>query len=199
MTADARVTLQTALSSAQYFAAVILMHFYSRELLIELFDTPEHIDEGYSQFVRHFVTSILYPCLQSRLKQIRIQRDVLRHMCNKVVNMRFWERIVVHRAKDDGNGKTLEGKRIVLDPMDTTRFPEDEFIHVYSEMSHIIDSTMTQVEFHVLESRNRLARFVIVEQSGARLQRGQQTRCSQRRGKSRSSQCFHVGCRVDDQ
>ena len=48
MTADARVTLQTALSSAQYFAAVILMHFYSRELLIELFDTPEHIDEGYS-------------------------------------------------------------------------------------------------------------------------------------------------------
>ena len=156
MTADARVTLQTALSSAQYFAAVILMHFYSRELLIALFDTPEHIDEGYSQFIRHFVTSILYPCLQSRLKQIRIQRDVLRHMCNKVVNMRFWERIVVHRAKDDGNGKTLEGKRIVLDPMDTTQFPEDEFIHVYSEMSHIIDSTTTQVEFHVLVSEDCL-------------------------------------------
>ena len=75
--ADPRVTLQTPLSSAQYFAAVILMHFYSRELLIELFDTLEHIDEGYSQFVRHFLTSILYSYLQSHLQQIQIERDVL--------------------------------------------------------------------------------------------------------------------------
>lgn len=151
MTADGRVTLRTALSNAQYFAAVILMHFYERELLVELFEAPHHIHNGYSLFVEHFLTSVSYPCLRSRLQHIRIEKDELRNMCNKVVNKRFWERVVVHRVEDNGDG--MEGKRIVLDPTDATRFPDDEFIHLYSETSHIIDSTTTQVEFHVLVSK----------------------------------------------
>src|SRR5205814_1300793 len=50
LSADGRITLRTALGNPQHFAAVILPHFYELQLLLQLFDTKQHVDDAYSYY-----------------------------------------------------------------------------------------------------------------------------------------------------
>ena len=49
---------------------------------------------------------------------------------------------------------SLKEKKIVLDPTDPVQCPLTDFAHIYSNTSHVVDSTTSQVEFHL---------FVLVE------------------------------------
>ena len=151
LSADGRITLRTALGNPQHFAAVILQHFYELQLLLQLFDTKQHVDDAYSYYGTFFTNSSQYPCLQSRWIEIRDQKRTFRQMVRRIVDEGFWRRAVIHRVtnvEDD----SLKEKKIVLDPTDAARFPLTHFTHIFSNTSYIVDSSSSQVEFHLFVS-----------------------------------------------
>src|SRR5437667_5950458 len=48
LSADRQITLRTALGNPQHFAVIVLQHFYEPQLLLQLFDTKQHINDAYS-------------------------------------------------------------------------------------------------------------------------------------------------------
>ena len=61
LSADGRITLRTALGNPQHFAAVILQHFYELQLLLQLFDTKQHVDDAYSYYGTFFTYCLTIP------------------------------------------------------------------------------------------------------------------------------------------
>ena len=169
LSADARITLQTALGSPQYFAAVFLPHFYELGLLQQLCDTKQHIEDAYSQYSNFFTKSSSYLHLRSRWCQIHLQKAKLQKLVRHITGRKLWKRVIIHRVNVDEDEKSLEGKRVVFDPTDPNQFPEEHFVHVHSKTAYIVDSTSTQVEFHLFVSKectltNEEIKSVLVQQ-----------------------------------
>ena len=104
--------LAHSLGNPQRFAAVILQHFYELQLLLQLFDTKQHVDDAYSYYGTFFTNSSQYPCLQSRWIEIRDQKRTFRQMVRRIMDEGFWRRAVIHRVtnvEDD----SLKEKKIV--------------------------------------------------------------------------------------
>ena len=140
LSADGRITLHTILSNAHHFAAIILSHFYDPELLLILFDTKQHIDDIYSRYGQYITSSSSYPLLQSQWKQIHHEKKTFQKMAQHIINDKFWTKVIIHRVNDDKN-KSMEGKRVVFNPIHPSHFSEDKYYHMYSETSHVINST----------------------------------------------------------
>ena len=72
-------------------------------------------------------------------------------MVHHIIDEGFWRRAVIHlvtNVEDD----SLKEKKIVLDPTDAVRFPLTHFTHIFSNTSYIVDSSSSQVEFHLFVS-----------------------------------------------
>ena len=150
LSADGRITLRTALSNAHHFVGIILQHFYNLELFLLLFDTKQHIDDAYSVYNQRILASVSYPLLRSLWEKFREQKTRFRKMTRRIIDGKFWTRTVVHRITEVED-KSIEGKRVVLNPTDVSLFPEDKFCHMYSDRCHVVDSTSRQVELHLCD------------------------------------------------
>ena len=69
-------------------------------------------------------------------------------MVHRVMDEEFWKRTIIHQVCNIKDS-SLKGKQIVLDPTNAAEFPSEDFICIYSQSSYVVDSTTSQIEFHL--------------------------------------------------
>ena len=112
LSADGRITLRTALGNPQHFAAVILQHFYELQLLLQLFDTKQHVDDAYSYYGTFFTYCLTIPLSAVSMDWNSGPKRTFRQMVRRIMDEGFWRRAVIHRVtnvEDD----SLKEKKIV--------------------------------------------------------------------------------------
>src|SRR5437667_6520511 len=72
-------------------------------------------------------------------------------MVHRITDEGIWKRVVIHRVTNVEDN-SLKEKKIVLDLTDPVQYCLTDFTHIYSNTSHVINSTISQVEFHLFVS-----------------------------------------------
>ena len=145
LSADGRITLRTALGNPQHFA----MNLNCCCNCLTQSNTsmiPAVITETFSQIHNNTLVYCLDGWKFGTRKRHSMDGASYRRRRNLEESC--------HSLSDQYRDDSLKEKKIVQDPTDLVQFPLMDFAYIYSNISHVINSTTSQVEFHL---------FVLVE------------------------------------
>jgi len=154
LSAEARNTLWSALSTAHHYAAVILLHFYEIDTLDILCKTPEHIRTLYSKHGRLLLSDRRYPKFRLLWERIRYQKLTFHQIAKNIRDDKPWAIAIIHRLHDNGKDDSICEKRAVLDPTNPEEYAdENKFYTMLSENSYVVGkSPENRVECHIFIS-----------------------------------------------
>ena|ERR1700689_592007 len=156
ISADARITLRTALSNPPQFAALILSQFFHRDtLLFFCGDTSSNVDALYAEYGRRLSCSSSYPRFRELWTEIRGRKHTLNVIMDIIKRRRKWYNTAcVHfvenhlELQEDGE---LRSKQIVLNPKNLSNFPSFRYHTMYSNEAHVVGNIPQDgpIEFHL--------------------------------------------------
>jgi hypothetical protein len=139
LSADARVTLRTALSKAPQFASIILPLFININTLHLLCGDKQLIDTAYAEYSRRlFLSRGSYPRFCELWRDIRDRKETWRTNAGHITRLELWKTAAIHRVWEDQASPDVMGKQVVLNSENPSEYPDSEFHKMYSPSSYVV-------------------------------------------------------------